>query len=166
MRGRASVCMPVPAPLTYASAFAYLLGLGVRFSLIGRSELTYTGEASEAAKYPLLLVEGDAPGSELFDAVRPTGVETFTVAVQVLTTPTDNRAPHMAEVLALTNGWADALTEQLRHERRQQLVGVNKLPIVGVGGGALATGWRLELTLKLVKDLDRAATEILFTPEA
>ena len=161
MRGRASVCMPVPAPLTYATAFAYLLGLGKRFEPIGRSELTYTGEASEAAKYPLLLVEGDAPGSELFDGARPTGVETFTLAVQVLT-----QGPDPAALLALTNGWADALTEQVRHERRQQLVGINKLPIVGVGGGALATGWRVELTLKLTKDIDREATQTLFAAEA
>jgi hypothetical protein len=155
----------MPAPLTYATALPYLLGLGVRFEPIGRSELTYTGDASAQAKYPLLLVEGDAPGSELFDTARPTGVETFTVAVQVLTQDEDTRTATTADLLALTNTWADQLTQQLRDERQQQLVSVNKLPLAGVAGGALATGWRVELTLKVVKDFNRNATRDLFAPE-
>lgn len=155
----------MPAPLTYDNCLAYLLGLGERFSLIGRSELTYTGEASEGAKYPLLLVEGDAPGSEVFDAARPTGVETFTVAVQVLTTDPDTRAHTTRALLAQTNAWADSLTEQLRQERQGQLAQVSKLPIPAAAGGALATGWRLELTLRIVKGLNRQTNRDLFSPE-
>jgi hypothetical protein len=152
-------------PLTYDTALDYLEKLGKRFTLIGRSELTYTGEASADSKYPLLLVEGDAPGSEIFDTSRPTGVETFTVSVQVLNQSADNKAATTRKLLAQTNAWADQLTEQLRQERPQQLVNVNKLPLPGQAGGSLATGWRLELTLKIAKEVDRATNKDLFTPE-
>jgi hypothetical protein len=153
------------APLTYDTALDYLESLGKRFSLIGRAELTYTGEASAEAKYPLLLIEGDAPGSEIFDVSRPTGVETFTVAVQVLNQSTDNRTLTTRALLVQTNAWADGLTEQLRQERPGQLVNVNKLPLPGAAGGSLATGWRVELTLKIVKQVDRSTNSTLFTPE-
>jgi hypothetical protein len=155
----------MPAPLTYATVFAYLLDLGVRFSLIGRSELTYSGEAVAAQGYPLLLVEGDAGGSEIFDANRPTGVESFTVAVQVLTQQADPKPADLEALLATTNAWADSLTEQLRHERPQQLLGVNKLALPGQAGSDLACGWRLELTIKLVKGIDRTTNRALFAPE-
>lgn len=153
------------APLTYANVFAYLLDLGVRFSLIGRSELTYSGEAVAADGYPLLLVEGDAPGSEVFDASRPTGVESFTVAVQVLTQQPDPKPADLQVLLVATNAWADSLTEQLRTERPQQLLSINKLPLPGQAGTDLACGWRLELTLKIVKDINRTTNRALFAPE-
>ncbi|RZK55440.1 MAG: hypothetical protein EOO59_10585 [Hymenobacter sp.] len=157
----------MPAPLTYATAFDYLLSLGRRFSLIGRAELTFTGEASAAAKYPLLLIEADPQGSETIgNGGVPTGADTFTIAVQVLTQQPDPTPADLQAMLVQTNGWADSLTQQLRDERPQQLAGVNKLSIPGTAGTALACGWRVELQLKIVKDLNRTTNRDLFAPEA
>ena len=152
-------------PLTYETAFDYLLALGLHFSPIGRSELTFTGEASAEAKYPLLLIEADSQGSELIgEGQRPTGQDSFTIAVQVLTQPGPAaNTPHA--MLALTNTWADSLCEQLRLERPGQLAGVNKLSLPGIAGTALAYGWRVELQLKVAKNIDRTANRDLFTPE-
>jgi hypothetical protein len=153
------------APLTYANAFDYLLGLGRRFSLIGRAELTFTGEAVAAEGYPLLLVEGDPQGSELIDAGRPVGSDSFTIAVQVLLQQADPNAADLAHMLQQANAWADSLTEQLRYERPQQLWGVNKLALPGQAGSDLACGYRVELTLKLVKEIDRTTNRDLFATE-
>lgn len=155
----------MPAPLTYANVFDYLLDLGVRFSLIGRSELTFTGEAVAAEGYPLLLVEGDPQGSEIIDNGRPVGADTFTIAVQVLAFQADPKPADLQELLRQTNAWADSLAEQLRHERPQQLWAVSKLALPGQAGSNLACGWRVELTLKVVKDINRTTNRDLFAPE-
>jgi hypothetical protein len=157
--------MPASALLTYATALPYLVGLGLRFSLIGRAELTLTGEPSASAEYPLLLVEADPQGSEVIDPSRPTGVDTFTFAVQVLDKRENPSADDLLAMLTQANGWTDQLTEQLRHERPGQLVGVNKLPLPGQAGSALACGQRVELQLKLAKGIDRTTNRDLFTKE-
>jgi hypothetical protein len=154
------------APLTYSSAFAYLLGLGERFEPIGRSELTLTGEPSGLLSYPLLLIEADPLGSEMVGAGgMPTGLESFTIAVQVL----DNRErPTQDGLLAMleqTNRWADQLTQQLRDERGGQLESVSKLPLPGQAGTDLACGWRVELRLKIAKEVNRQTNRDLFAPE-
>lgn len=153
-------------PLTYESAFDYLLGLGLRFSPIGRSELTFSGEPAEGAEYPLVLVEADPQGSELIgEGQRPTGQDSFTIAVQVLTQAKSTATADLHAAQVQTNSWVDSLCEQLRHERPQQLAGVGRLALPGVAGSALACGWRVELQLKVVKNIDRDATRALFTPE-
>jgi hypothetical protein len=151
--------------LTYATAFPYLVGLGQRFSLIGRAELTLTGEASGELGYPLLLIEADPSGNEIIDPTRPTGLDTFTIAVQVLTQAPNPTQADLVLMLEQTNGWVDNLTEQLRKERGGQLAGVNKLSLPGQAGTDLACGWRVELQLKLAKDINRNTNAGLFTPE-
>lgn len=156
----------MPAPLTYETAFDYLLGLARRFSPIGRGELTFTGEAPESAKYPLVLVEADPQGSEIIgNGGVPTGLDSFTIAVQVLTQHESPKPTDLAAMLAQTNKWVDSLAEQLRTERPQQLAGLSRLALPGQAGSALACGWRVELTLKLAKAIDRNANKDLFTPE-
>ena len=151
--------------LTYATIFPYLLGLGQRFVSIGRAEFTLDGQALAAEGYPLLLIEADAQGSELIgDRGRPTGQDTFTVAVQVLDHRGNPTEADLLAMLAATNTWADQLTQQLRDERPGQLGTVNKLALPGQAGTDLATGWRLELTLKVEKDLDRTTNAGLFAP--
>jgi hypothetical protein len=147
-------------PLTYATCLPYLLGLGVRFSEIGRSELTLTGQASDKARYPLLLVEAEMFGNE-----TTPGSDTFTVAVQVLTKPERFDEAQVLALLDQTNTWVDCLTQQLRDERGGQLASVSKLPLPGQAGADMAIGWRVELQLKLAKGIDRNANKDLFTPE-
>jgi len=154
--------------LTYATTFDYLLRLGERFTPIGRSELSYEGLFNAADGYPLLVVEGEVQGQDVYRDTTPTGVESLTYAVQVLTQPAAGRAPQpagQAELLAQTKEWAEALAEQLRREHPGCLVGVNKLALPGTAGTALATGWRVELTLKLQNPIDRTASAALFTPQ-
>jgi hypothetical protein len=157
--------MPAAPLLTFATVLPYLVGLGQRFSEIGRAELTLTGAASGELPYPLLLVEGDPMGNEIIDPSRPTGVETFTVAVQVLTQHPRPTPAELQGLLIQTNGWADSLTEQLRSERGGQLMGVSKLPLPGEAGADLACGWRVELQFKLAKSINRNTNAALFTPE-
>ena len=153
-------------PLTYESAFAYLLSLGERFTPIGRSALTFSGEPPEGSEYALVLVEADPQGSEIIgEGQRPTGQDSFTIAVQVLTQAASTAVLDLHAAQVLTNSWVDMLCEQLRKERPGQLVGANRLALPGVAGSALACGWRVELQLKLVKDIDRAAIAALFTPQ-
>lgn len=151
--------------LTYATALDYLLALGVRFQPIGRSELTFTGEATQGQPYPLLLVEGDAQGNE---SPQTPGLDVFTIAVQVLTqASTDSPLPEeLQELLRQTNAWVDCLTEQVRQERSGQLAGVSKLCLPGQAGSDLACGWRVELQLKLAKELNRTTNASLFAPES
>jgi hypothetical protein len=156
----------MPAPLTYESAFNYLLGLGRRFLPIGRSELTFTGEAAEGTTYPLLLVEADPQGAELIgNGGTPSGLDSFTIAVQVLMQQESPKPADLQAMLVQTNKWADSLAEQLRAERPGQLAGMNKLSLPGVAGSALACGWRVELQLKVAKDIDRTINRDLFTKE-
>lgn len=153
--------------LTYATTFDYLLRLGERFHLIGRSELSYEGLVKAAGGYPLLVVEGEVQSQDVYRDATPSGVESITYAVQVLTQPEAGRQPDPAGVaglLALTKEWAEALCEQLRREHPGCLAGVNKVALPAVAGGALATGWRVELTLKLQNPLDRVASAALFDP--
>ena len=151
-------------PLTYATAHEYLLQLGRRFAPIGRAQLSYDGLLVDA-EYPLLVVEGDSQGSDVLrEGSQPTGVESFTVAVQVLTMPERADATLLPAMLAETKGWAEALNEQLRQEHAGCLLNVGWLALPGVAGTDLATGWRVELTLKLRKDIDRTVSAALFTP--
>ena len=157
----------MPAPLTYASAFAYLFGLGERFEPIGRSELTLTGESGGLLPYPLLLIEADPLGSELVAAGgMPTGVESFTISMQVLDQRERPTQDALLAMLEETNRWANQLTQQLRDERPGQLESVSKLPLPGQAGTDLACGWRLELRLKIAKEVNRQTNCDLFTPEA
>lgn len=152
--------------LTYATTLAYLLRLGERFQPIGRSELSYEGLVQAAEGYPLLVVEGEVQGQDIYREATPTGVESLTFAVQVLTQPS-GRQPEpagLSDLLAQTKEWAEALTEQVRREQPGQLVGVNKVALPGSAGSDLATGWRVELTLKLQNPIDRAASAALFDP--
>jgi hypothetical protein len=156
----------MPAPLlTYATVLPYLVGLGQRFSLIGHAELTLTGEASGELGYPLLLVEADPSGNEIIDPSRPTGLDTFTIAVQVLTQHPSPTQADLVLMLEQTNGWADNLTEQLRKERGSQLAAVSKLSLPGQAGSDLACGWRVELQFKLAKSINRNTNADLFTSE-
>ncbi|MGI4834642.1 MAG: hypothetical protein ACRYFK_14395 [Janthinobacterium lividum] len=151
--------------LTYATALDYLLSLGVRFSLIGRSALTFSGEAPAGQAYPVLLVEGDAQGNE---SQQTPGLDVFTAAVQVLAMPASSEptTEQLQALLVETNTWVDMLSEQLRQERSGQLAGVNKLCLPGIAGGAMACGWRVELQLKLAKQLNRTTNGALFAPES
>jgi hypothetical protein len=156
----------MPAPLlTYATAFPYLVGLGQRFSLIGRAELTLTGEVSGELGYPLLLIEADPSGNEIIDPSRSTGLDTFTIAVQVLTQAPSPTQADLLLMLEQTNDWADNLTEQLRKERGGQLANINKLPLPGQAGTDLACGWRVELQFKLAKAINRNTNATLFEAE-
>jgi len=151
--------------LTYATTFDYLQHLGQRFQPIGRAELSYEGLVTATDGYPLLVVEGEVQGQDIYRDATPSGVESFTYAIQVLTLP--ERAPgptELAELLVQTKGWADALCEMLRHEHSGCLVGVNKVALPNSAGGNLATGWRVELTLKLQNPIDRGAALALFDP--
>lgn len=150
---------------TYRQMLDYLLRLGQRHLAITRAEYTLTGEPSENAIYPLVLVEIDTQATELIRPDNtPTGLDAYTFAIQVLDTPARADTDIVPDLLASTGDWASQLTEQLRQELPGQLTGVNRLALPGVAGTDLATGWRLELQVKLAKTINRTTNGSLFAP--
>jgi hypothetical protein len=143
----------------YTALLAFLVALGQRHLATGRAELTATGEASGALEYPLWLVEIDSQGSE-----TTPGLDTLTAAVQVLDKPGRIGEEPADVLLGRTKAWADEYTQQFRDERPGELAGVNYLALPGDVGADLAAGWRLELSVKLPKDLDRNANAARFAP--
>ena len=149
--------MPASSPIT--DTLAYLLGLGTRHEAFMRAEYTATGQSSGAGKYPLLLVELEAQGPE-----TNAGLDTLTFAIQVLDKPARINVAEVPELLGSTKVWADEITQQLRDEHPGLLASVNYLALPGQAGTDLATGWRLELALKVGKDLDRSTNAAKFAP--
>lgn len=149
--------MPTPSP--FAAQLDYLVALGRRHLAIGRAELTRDGQASGTLTYPLVLVEADVQGSETTQAL-----DTLTFAIQVLDKPDRLGAEPLPDLLGRTKAWADELTQQLRDELPGRLASVNYLALPGEAGADLATGWRVELSLKVPKDLDRSLTASRFAP--
>ena len=152
--------MPVPTT-PFTAQLAYLLGLGTRHLEIGRAELTSDGQASGNTRYPLVLVEADVQGSE-----TNAGLDTLTFAIQVLDMPERIDPRTGPDLLGTTKTWADELTQQLRDEQPGALAGVNYLALPGQAGSDLATGWRMELQLKVPKQIDRNANAAKFAPLA
>ncbi|HEX8658451.1 MAG TPA: hypothetical protein VF690_12985 [Hymenobacter sp.] len=150
--------------MTFSALLDALASLGSRHRQIGRAALTGTGEAPANSEYPLLLVEADPLCEEL-----TVNLDSYSFALQVLDRERDAQgdyragAEDVAVVLTRTKEWADELLQQLRDEHPGWVDG--KPSFLGLpqsAGTDLATGWRLELRLKVPRDFNRNANAAKF----
>ena len=146
---------------SYSQLLDYLASLGTRHAEIGRAEITYDGQGSGKTAYPLVLVEGDA----LRDELTP-GLDRYSLAIQVLTQSARQGQETPAVLLARCAVWVDEILQQLRDEMPGALDGQpSAVAFVGNAGSDLATGWRVELRLKLPKPaLNRQTNAAKFRP--
>lgn len=152
--------------MTFAAFLDLLASYGKRHRLIGRAHLTGTGEAPAGSTYPLLLVEADPLCEEL-----TLGLDTYSVAIQVLDRERDASsewradAEDVATVLTRTKEWGDNIIQQLRDENPGWIEGKPSfLGLPQCAGTDLATGWRIEMRLKVPRELNRLTNAALFDP--
>ncbi|MDO7849002.1 hypothetical protein Q5H92_21740 [Hymenobacter sp. M29] len=154
--------------MTFAALLDTLASFGRRHRQIGRAALTGTGEAPANSVYPLLLVEADplCEGMTL-------GIDSYSIALQVLDRERDQYGEFRADaedvpaMLTRTKDWADQIIQQLRDENPGWIDGnPSFLGLPQCAGTDLATGWRIEMRLKVPRELNRVTNAAFFDAAA
>ncbi|TGE08263.1 hypothetical protein [Hymenobacter fodinae] len=147
-------------PLDYSGALDYLIDLGTRHKAIKESRSGVSDpDPNGASLWPLLFIEEDTQADEL----NPSA-DVYLFAFQILTKDRHGKATKR-ELLQLTKRIGDELIAQIRDEGVIVLVEKpNKLSLGGDASDSLATGWRYEVRLHVMSDLDRNAVAAQFEP--
>jgi len=145
--------------MDFEAVITYLVGLGERHKAVASSgsgilDSSVTG----SAPYPRLFVEEDPLADELTE-----GEDEYRFAFHVLDMPKRQGGPTL-NLLSWTKVLADQLIYQIRFEGVLRIQGKpSYLSLVSNGNDDLATGWRVEITLTALKQINRRTNADFFT---